>query len=140
MATILVCGSRNWTDKALIHSWLSKLPKGTEIVCGACKGADVLAGEVARELGFKVTEYPADWRAHGKAAGPMRNEQMIAEARPARVLAFTEALMRDQRPTGTSDCVMRALAAGISVTIVPARQLNVGSLMRAEGMPEEPGE
>lgn len=138
MATILICGSRHWTDKALIRAWLSKLPKDTEIIHGACRGADVLAGDVAKELGFKVREFPADWETHGKAGGPIRNEQMILEGRPARVFAFTEALMRDQRPTGTSDCVMRALNHGITVTIIPAKRLSVPSLTRAEEPPAEP--
>ncbi len=129
---VLVCGSRHWTDHDIIKAWLSKLPKGSTVIHGGCRGADAIAGDVAAELGFGVAVFPADWKLHGKSAGPIRNEQMIVEAVPQRVLAFTEALMRDQRPTGTSDCVMRALAHGIPVTIVPAKQLNVGSLTRAE--------
>lgn len=129
---VLVCGSRHWTARSVIVTWLSKLPKKTTIIHGGCRGADAIAGEVAAELGFSVAVFPADWKTHGKAAGPIRNEQMIVEACPQRVIAFTEALIRDQRPTGTSDCVMRALSHGIPVTIVPAKQLNVGSLTRSE--------
>ncbi len=128
---VLVCGSRHWTDRATVKEWLAKLPRRSVIIHGGCRGADVIAGEVAVELGFGVAVFPADWKLHGKAAGPIRNEQMIVDAVPQRVFAFTEALMRNQRPTGTSDCVMRALSHGIPVTIVPAKQLNVGSLTRA---------
>ncbi len=91
-----------------------------------------MADAIAREIGADVLVFPAEWALYGKAAGPIRNEQMIVEACPQRVLAFTEALMRDQRPTGTSECVMRALSHGIPVTIVPAKRLNVGSLTRSE--------
>lgn len=129
-ARVLVCGSRHWTDRETIREWLSKLPRGTTIAHGACRGADAIAGDVAKDLGFTVVEYHADWGRHGKAAGPIRNEEMVVEFMPQRALAFTEALMHYQRPTGTSDCVMRLLAHGVPVTIVPAKRLEVGSLTR----------
>jgi hypothetical protein len=132
---VLVCGSREWTDRETIRAWLRKLPRGVEIVHGdngvvdrktgrVTRGADKISGEVARELGFVVRAHPADWKAHGKAAGPLRNQAMLDTERPARVVAFTSTLVRGDgpasRPTGTADCVMRALAMGIPCTIVPS--------------------
>jgi len=119
VTTILVCGSRHWTDRATIRAWLSKFPNDTTVVHGACRGADTIAGDVARVLGFAVRKYPAEWKRHGAAAGPIRNQRMIDEEHPVRAFAFTDALMRDRRPTGTLDCVSRLLAAGVPVTIVP---------------------
>lgn len=119
---VIVCGSRDWTDRDTIRAWLSRLPAGTTVVHGAARGADTLAGEVARELGFEVREYPARWETEGKAAGPMRNQRMLdAEREGLRlVLAFTWALAKpEQRPTGTGDMVVRAVAAGVRVTVVP---------------------
>jgi hypothetical protein len=86
---VLVCGSREWTDRATIRMWLSKLPSETEIVHGGARGADALAGDVAAELGLAVRAYPADWKTYGKAAGPIRNQTMLDAERPARVIAFT---------------------------------------------------
>ena len=84
---VLVCGSRDWTNRARIHTELKRLPAGTTIVHGCCRGADRIAGEVAKSLGFYVIEFPADWDLHGKAAGPIRNSQMLAEGRPHFVIA-----------------------------------------------------
>jgi len=50
----------------------------------------------------------ANWRTHGKAAGPIRNQQMLDEGRPHLVVAFPGG-------TGTADMVRRAKAAGVPV-------------------------
>ncbi len=41
-------------------------------------GADSLAGEWARARGIPETPVPAEWEKHGRKAGPIRNEQMLA--------------------------------------------------------------
>ena len=43
-------------------------------------GADYYGEEFAKEFKLEVEEYPADWDKHGKAAGPIRNEQMAKAA------------------------------------------------------------
>ena len=59
--------------------------------------------------------FPADWIRHGRAAGPIRNEQMLREGCPDLVVAFHDdpGLGR-----GTADMVRRALAAGVPVRFV----------------------
>ncbi len=81
-------GDRNWKDRALIKRHLSKLPSDTIIIEGAAKGADSLAKSVAEELSFEVRDYPANWATHHKAAGPIRNRQMLYAEDPDRVIAF----------------------------------------------------
>jgi hypothetical protein len=76
---ILVTGDRNWDDYDLIAEALSTLPAGTIIVHGDCRGADIICAEIAKSLGFIVRPYPADWERYGRAAGPIRNKQMITE-------------------------------------------------------------
>ena len=85
---VLVCGDRNWTDTEAIKRELKNYSKDTVIVHGACRGADRIAGEIGKELGLTIEEFPADWRKHGKAAGHIRNKQMIDEGKPNLVLAF----------------------------------------------------
>ena len=50
------------------------------IVSGGAPGADSLGERYAKERGLAVERYPADWSKHGKAAGPIRNEQMASVA------------------------------------------------------------
>jgi hypothetical protein len=69
---------------------------------------------VASQLGFTVLPFPADWNTHGKAAGPIRNRQMLKEGKPDVVLAFHEDLGRSK---GTADMVRAAKAAGIAVKV-----------------------
>jgi len=102
---VLVTGSRDWTDEACIREALQKVvmpDRAMVLVHGACHlgGADMIADGIARELGWTVHPYPADWEKWGKAAGPIRNNTMVKHARPHVVLAFPKAGSR-----GTTHCI-----------------------------------
>ena len=77
---VIIAGSRNFTDyKKLckICNHILQDQTDIEIVSGAYyKGADKLGEEYAKETGYKLTKFPADWKRFGRAAGPLRNEQM----------------------------------------------------------------
>lgn len=48
-----------------------------QVVSGACPtGIDAAGEHWARAFGVPVKRFPADWKAHGRAAGPIRNAQM----------------------------------------------------------------
>lgn len=116
---VLVTGDREWTDRAMIRRELAKLPSGTIVVHGGARGADTIAGEIAKELGFVVRVYPADWNGQGKAAGPIRNSTMLVrEHRPEEpinlVLAFHHDLSKSR---GTRDMVTKSKNAGIDVRL-----------------------
>lgn len=83
---LLVCGSRRMPDvtgkylvKRLMAEAVPPIMDERDIILihGGAKGIDTLAGDYAKTLGWTVHEYPADWDAHGKAAGPIRNQQML---------------------------------------------------------------
>lgn len=62
-------------------------PSGTVLVHGACRGVDMIADEVGRELGFEIKKYPADW-SKGRQAGMLRNIEMLQKENPDIVIAF----------------------------------------------------
>ena len=59
-----------------------------EIIPGAARGADQLAGEQAQQRGIPCRAFPAQWNRYGKSAGYRRNEQMLNEGNPDLVVAF----------------------------------------------------
>ena len=115
----IFCGSREWKDEEAIRKVMSCLElDGLTILHGAQRGADILSGEVARELGVGIIPVPAEWETFGLSAGPIRNEQMKNIAvlagkkysQPVRCYAFHEDPMLG---SGTRDMVKRARKAGI---------------------------
>lgn len=107
----IVTGSRDWLDEEPIRVALSSLPPGSTVVHGGAGGADYLAGRIARALGLHVEPHPADWRRYGKAAGGLRNAEMV-DAGADLVLAFP---LPDS--IGTWDLVRKAKAAGIETRV-----------------------
>lgn len=109
---ILVCGSRHFNDCFILKEVLEKLEIKT-IIHGDARGADRLAGGYARTWGIEEVKFPADWEKYGKAAGPIRNQQMLEEGKPDMVIAFLAPNSR-----GTKDMISRAEKANIPVKIV----------------------
>jgi hypothetical protein len=119
---ILVCGGRDFTDESFVLRELTRiyrselmknLPMPVEyddltVISGCAKGPDTFAIHWANYLGLRVERYPARWDKYGKAAGPMRNQQMIDEGKPDLVIAFPGR-------TGTNDMKHRARKHNIPV-------------------------
>jgi hypothetical protein len=109
---LLVCGGRDYNDSRAVFDALDRLrARGTVIDCiitGGARGADRLAEHWAWQAGVAVYVFDADWEAHGKAAGPIRNALMLAEGKPDGVVAFPGG-------SGTEDMVTKARAAGVKV-------------------------
>ncbi len=119
---VLVCGAAprqktgapGWTDREAIRRELVKLPKGTLIIEGEAPGADRLAREVAKELGLEVAPFPANWNRYGKAAGPIRNREMLDAGNPHLVLAFHANISASK---GTANMITQAKRQGIEVRL-----------------------
>ena len=108
---VLVCGGRDFSDTAFAYRTLNRLHKerGFDVVIeGDARGADRIAGYWARRLGVDDLKFRADWDAHGRRAGPIRNQRMLDEGRPDLVVAFPGG-------RGTADMTRRAREAGIEV-------------------------
>ena len=119
MMKVLVCGDRNWVDGDIILSWLCKLQdQGFDILIeGEARGADTLARIEAEKLGMNIICCPADWNKYGKAAGMIRNGEMLAQ-HPDLVLAFHDDIDNSK---GTKDMVKRSKAKGIETIVVSHR-------------------
>ena len=109
---VLVCGGRNYSDEGRLTEVLDDL-KPTEIIHGGARGADSLAEKWAATRQVPCHVYPADWRRHGRAAGPIRNREMLEQSKPDLVVAFPGG-------RGTAHMVRIARAAGHRVIEVEA--------------------
>lgn len=109
---VLVTGGRDYKDKDKVWHELDLLKERSStpivIIEGGATGADAFAAEWARLQGDDPDEYPAAWKQYGKAAGAIRNQQMLDEGKPDVVFAF-------QGGNGTKDMVVRAIKAGVRV-------------------------
>ena len=81
------------------------------IVSGHAKGADTLGEKYAQERGLNIELHPADWHSHGRAAGPIRNAEMAAEADA--LIAFWDGQSR-----GTANMIKIAKDKGLQVAVV----------------------
>ncbi len=110
----LVTGSRWWTDEPLMRARLSKIDRKTDIVVhGGCRGADLMADAICRELGIHTARVDALWGTYHRAAGPIRNNFMLLLG-VSHVLAFHEDLAQSK---GTAHMVLKANEAGLKVEI-----------------------
>ena len=113
---ILVCGSRHLKDEELVYRTLDAY-RPTYIIHGNAAGADDLAGRWAEANEVRVMPFPADWGTFDRAAGPIRNKQMLQEGKPDLVIAFLATNSR-----GTANMIQQATKAGI-----PTRIVNIGT-------------
>ena len=106
---VLVCGGRECWDYTSIQQELNDFSiEITEIIEGGARGADACAHAWALLNGVKCTTVNADWDKHGKAAGPIRNAEML-KLKPDYVLAF-------EGGVGTANMLKQARAAGVPST------------------------
>jgi len=122
--TVVVCGGRNYRDKAFVFYTLALLKmecRHLTLIEGGCKtGADLFARQWAalqvqkpqvKNTWFEYVSVPVTekaWDIHGKAAGPLRSRRMLEEHQPDFVIAF-------EGGRGTKACVDIARELGIEV-------------------------
>lgn len=82
----------------------------SEVVSGGCRGVDVAGEQWAASQGISINRFPADWKTHGRAAGPMRNRQM-AEYADALIAIW------DGKSKGTKNMIEEAHKAGLVVYV-----------------------
>lgn len=111
---VLVTGSRKYSDKENVFSVLDALhfEEGISLVIhGAATGADHFAHLWAKENNILDAPHPADWDQYGRAAGPIRNRQMLIEEEPDLVVAFPGG-------AGTKNMIDQALKRNFKVQLI----------------------
>lgn len=125
---LLITGSRNhqWTaydSQALliaVRDIVDKTQKQPVLVHGGATGADTDAARVGQHLFNLQTEvHRADWKKYGRAAGPIRNKQMV-ELGADLCLAFPDHPKNQggQGSRGTWNCIDLAQQARIPILVV----------------------
>ena len=118
MTKVLVCGGRDYADMVRMDRILSAAVErlGLDaIVQGGATGADALAKEWATDRRLQCETFHADWTGLGKAAGPMRNQKMLDEAKPDLVIAFPTPGAENK---GTRNMIELAKKAGLTVHVI----------------------
>ena len=113
---IVACGGRDLiiSDQDCARSMLAVVP-GCDVhllIHGNAKGADAAIAGAAYQLGWPCIGISADWLKHGKAAGPIRNGQLLQLAIEKAEILQIEALAkaRAEKPWAVS---LGALPPGV---------------------------
>jgi hypothetical protein len=118
MRRVLICGDRNWYNSARIFDMVERenerSPIGV-IIEGGAKGADKIGGMAAVFHGIPLLKFSADWKKYGRAAGPIRNQQMLDEGKPTEIWAFHNNI---EESLGTKNMVVKALKRDLPVLLV----------------------
>ena len=79
---VIIAGSRKGVSIEDVEAAIKFARVGvmTTVLCGMADGADMCGRFIAKQNGWEVEEYPADWAKYGKAAGFKRNVEMAGKA------------------------------------------------------------
>lgn len=107
---LAVVGSRDYLDYQEFSSLLQLLLRTwsgpVELVSGGARGADSLASRYSQDHRLSIRVFWADWNQHGKAAGMIRNREIVQYS--TALVAFWDGESR-----GTANSISLAKRAGI---------------------------
>ncbi len=118
---IQITGDRNWDDQYMIDETLSEYQnKDVILIHGDCVGADKMSGISAKKYKhWNVISEPANWKKYGRAAGPIRNKEMIVLTTKFKELGFENIVLAFHDcldiSKGTKNCVDTAIKFGLLV-------------------------
>ena len=123
MTRIIIAGSRKFNDYPKMVKELDNLGihlinsiNPIEIVSGHAPGADTLGEKFAKAYDYPLKIFPAEWDKYGKAAGPIRNEQMAkyaAESDMGILIAFPIGESK-----GTRNMIKLAQQYGLEICVI----------------------
>lgn len=116
---VIICGGRDFKDfdkgKAILDLLLGPYTSYKDgvfptltVIEGGAKGADTMADEWLSDNRYsRHIKRKADWEKHGRAAGAIRNREMLGDD-PDLIIAFPGGL-------GTENMIKQAKKAGVPV-------------------------
>lgn len=113
MKRVIVAGGRDFKDEDFFNLKMNEVMAGyseAEIISGHASGADTLAERYAKANGYQLHVKPADWKRYGRAAGPIRNKEMLEYAKEVEepiLIAFW-----DGKSKGTKNMIEQSRKAG----------------------------
>ena len=110
---VIIAGGRNFFNYEFLKMKCDVILHGkpiVEIVSGTANGADRLGERYAKEKGFTITQFPAQWDKFGKSAGYKRNQQMADYADT--LIAFWNG-----RSRGTKHMIDIAKSQGLNISV-----------------------
>lgn len=131
MLRVLVTGDRHYDRRKIMRvvlAGLRFLDFDITIIEGEAPGADTLAKEIGKELGYTIDPYPAHWRhtskcepdckeVCGKPAGAIRNRKQLKEGDPDITLGFHDNI---EESRGTKDMLTVSKKAGKPTFLISA--------------------
>jgi len=112
---LAISGSKNFEDYqkfcSIMESFINSYGPIKKIVSGGAKGVDSLARKFCKERGIPLKEFLPRWKKYGKAAGPIRNSQIISEAD-----AFLA--IWNGTSTGTLDAILKAHQKKLPIRVI----------------------
>lgn len=114
MRKVIIAGSRGFDSFKALKEYCDKILGKEEVIVisGTARGADKLGEKWAKDHGYKVVLYPADWNLYGKSAGYIRNKEMAEQADV--LIAFW-----DRKSRGTKMMIDIAQSKGMEVYVYP---------------------
>lgn len=113
---VIISGYRDFTDYEVLKEKCdfylqNKRPEDIVIISGHASGAESLGERYAQECGFGLETFPANWKTHGRAAGPIRNAQIAT-------VADTLIALWDGKSHGIKNMIETARKHNLQVAVV----------------------
>ena len=123
---VILAGTRDFSDYQLLRDKCDAILSSKRqdcniiIVSGTARGADRLGERYAKERGFQLRQFPADWLNDEKKAGPIRNAKMADNADA--LIAFWDGESR-----GTKNMIETAKRKGLVIRTIDTNRSRIAT-------------
>lgn len=124
---VIIAGTRDFSDYELLRTTCNNLLSEKQqthtvvVISGTARGADRLGERYARERGFQIRRFPADWLNDEKKAGPIRNAKMADNADA--LIAFWDGQSR-----GTKNMIETAKRKGLVIRTIDTNRRKTAAM------------